>query len=105
VTGLILADKTLIYFLSSVLCIYLLVTIVISVWDLFGPRRQNWLQVMQLGGSHPAVATTMANTAGLLKALGKHSEAETVYRTVRKHSRCLRVQLLPLLSRTDSQGF
>lgn len=28
------------------------------------------------------MATTMANTAGLLKALGKQSEAETVYRTV-----------------------
>ena len=40
-------------------------------------------QVMQLGSEHPDVATTMANTAGLLKALGKHGEAETVYRTVR----------------------
>ena len=40
-------------------------------------------QVMQLGSDHPDVATTMANTAGLLKALGKHGEAETVYRTVR----------------------
>ncbi len=40
-------------------------------------------QVMQLGGSHADVATTMANTAGLLKALGKQSEAEIVYRTVR----------------------
>ncbi|CAL5227758.1 g10777 [Coccomyxa viridis] len=40
------------------------------------------IQVMQLGGSHADVATTMANTAGLLKALGKQSEAEIVYRTV-----------------------
>ena len=39
-------------------------------------------QVMQLGASHADVATTMASTAGLLKALGKQSEAETVYRTV-----------------------
>ena len=59
-----------------------------------GVVRQNvraamcW-QVMQLGSSHPDVATTMANTAGLLKALGKHSEAETVYRTVRSPCRSL----------------
>lgn len=35
---------------------------------------------------HPDIATTMANTAGLLKAMGKHAEAETVYRTVRLSS-------------------
>ena len=46
-------------------------------------RAAGCRQVMQLGSEHPDVATTMANTAGLLKALGKHSEAETVYRTVR----------------------
>lgn len=46
-------------------------------------------QVMQLGSEHPDVATTMANTAGLLKALGKHGEAETVYRTVRSPRRSL----------------
>lgn len=39
-------------------------------------------QVTQLGPNHPDVATTMANTAGLLKAKGKLAEAETVYRTV-----------------------
>ncbi|EIE24021.1 hypothetical protein COCSUDRAFT_47104 [Coccomyxa subellipsoidea C-169] len=38
--------------------------------------------VMQLGPTHPEVATTMANTAGLLKAMSKFAEAETVYRTV-----------------------
>lgn len=41
---------------------------------------------MQLGATHPDVATTMANTAGLLKAMSKFAEAETVYRTVRPHS-------------------
>ena len=41
------------------------------------------VQALQLGTQHPDVAVTMANTAGLLKAMGKHGEAETVYRTVR----------------------
>ena len=48
--------------------------------------------MIQLGSNHADVATTMANTAGLLKALGKQSEAETVYRTVRLldlYARCL----------------
>lgn len=40
-------------------------------------------QVAQLGSEHPDTATTMANTAGLLKAMGRHADAETVYRTVR----------------------
>ena len=40
------------------------------------------MQASQLGMQHPDIATTMANTAGLLKAMGKHAEAETVYRTV-----------------------
>lgn len=37
----------------------------------------------RLGNHHPDVATTLAATAGLLKALGRAADAETVYRLVR----------------------
>lgn len=40
-------------------------------------------QVKRLGKHHPDVATTLAATAGLLKAMGRTSDAETVYRLVR----------------------
>jgi len=43
-------------------------------------------QVTHLGRDHPDVATTMANTAGLKKAQGQLSEAETVYRTVSSYA-------------------
>lgn len=55
-------------------------------------------QVAQLGAKHPDVATTMAATAGLLKALGKLSEAETVYRTVS----CLLVNFIHLGYNTNT---
>jgi hypothetical protein len=45
-------------------------------------RRLHALQVAQLGPEHADIATTMANTAGLLKAMGRTADAETVYRTV-----------------------
>ena len=41
------------------------------------------LQVKRLGQHHPDVATTLAATAGLLKAMGRMADAETVYRLVR----------------------
>ncbi len=40
-------------------------------------------QVRRLGKHHPDVATTLAATAGLLKAMGRMADAETVYRLVR----------------------
>lgn len=39
-------------------------------------------QVKHLGQHHPDVATTLAATAGLLKAMGRLADAETVYRLV-----------------------
>ena len=41
------------------------------------------LQVKRLGEHHPDVATTLAATAGLLKAMGRMADAEIVYRLVR----------------------
>ena len=41
------------------------------------------LQVKRLGEHHPEVATTLAATAGLLKAMGRMADAEVVYRLVR----------------------
>lgn len=39
----------------------------------------------KLGPEDKEVATTMNNTAGLLKAMGKLADAEVVYRTVSTH--------------------
>lgn len=41
------------------------------------------IQSSKLGPEDKEVATTMNNTAGLLKAMGKLADAEVVYRTVR----------------------
>ena len=41
------------------------------------------IQTAKLGPEHPEVAYTMNYTAGLLKAMGKFSDAESVYRAVR----------------------
>ena len=46
------------------------------------------IQSSKLGPEHQEVATTMNNTAGLLKTMGKLEDAEVVYRTV-SCSRCL----------------
>jgi len=40
-------------------------------------------QVARLGQQHPDVASTLGATAGLLKAMGRTADAETVYRLVR----------------------
>ena len=40
------------------------------------------IQSSKLGPEDKEVATTMNNTAGLLKAMGKLADAEVVYRTV-----------------------
>ena len=40
------------------------------------------IQTAKLGPEHPDVAYTMNHTAGLLKAMGKYSDAESVYRAV-----------------------
>lgn len=40
------------------------------------------IQSVMLGSEHPETATTMNNTAGLLKAMGDYNQAEIVYRTV-----------------------
>lgn len=40
------------------------------------------IQTSKLGPENKEVATTMNNTAGLLKAMGKLADAEVVYRTV-----------------------
>ena len=40
------------------------------------------IQSSKLGPEHQEVATTMNNTAGLLKTMGKLEDAEVVYRTV-----------------------
>lgn len=40
------------------------------------------IQTAKLGPEHPDVACTMNHTAGLLKAMGKYSDAESVYRAV-----------------------
>lgn len=40
------------------------------------------IQTAKLGPEHPEVAHTMNHTAGLLKAMGKYSDAESVYRAV-----------------------
>lgn len=43
------------------------------------------IQSSKLGPEDKEVATTMNNTAGLLKAMGKLADAEVVYRTVSPH--------------------
>ena len=40
------------------------------------------IQAAKLGPEHADVAVTMNNTAGLLKAMGKFNDAESVYRAV-----------------------
>lgn len=40
------------------------------------------IQAAKLGPEHPEVASTMNHTAGLLKVMGKFSDAESVYRAV-----------------------
>ncbi len=47
------------------------------------------IQSSKLGPEHQEVATTMNNTAGLLKTMGKLEDAEVVYRTVSGHT-CVR---------------
>ncbi len=50
------------------------------------PERRAFLymrQVARLGQQHPDVASTLGATAGLLKAMGRTADAETVYRLVR----------------------
>lgn len=47
----------------------------------------------KLGPEDNEVATTMNNTAGLLKAMGKLADAEVVYRTVSSWTRCECCQL------------
>lgn len=50
------------------------------------------IQVSMLGPDHQEVATTMNNTAGLLRGMGKLTDAEVVYRTVSArspHTPCL----------------
>ncbi len=47
------------------------------------------IQSSKLGPEDKEVATTMNNTAGLLKAMGKLADAEVVYRTVSTPMRLL----------------
>ena len=47
----------------------------------------------KLGPEDKEVATTMNNTAGLLKAMGKLADAEVVYRTVSSWTHCECCQL------------
>ena len=49
------------------------------------------IQSSKLGPEDKEVATTMNNTAGLLKAMGKLADAEVVYRTVRQ------IRLMPCI--------
>ena len=52
-------------------------------WCRPGVESCDVLQVKRLGQHHPDVATTLAATAGLLKAMGRTADAETVYRLAR----------------------
>lgn len=51
-----------------------------DVQDLFA--RAYDIQSTQLGQDNPELALTMSHSAGLLKAMNKDADAETVWRTV-----------------------
>lgn len=54
-----------------------------EVQDLFA--RAYDIQSTQLGQDNPELALTMSHSAGLLKAMNKDADAETVWRTVSQH--------------------
>lgn len=53
------------------------------------------IQASKLGPEHPEVASTMNHTAGLLKVMGKLSDAEAVYRAVRLPPPASPMQIVP----------
>lgn len=61
-------------------------------------------QVKRLGNHHPDVATTLAATAGLLKALGRAADAETVYRLVRAARRTPAFMVVQLAMQFEEPG-
>lgn len=67
-----------------------------AVQDMFA--RAYDIQSTQLGADDPELALTMTHSAGLLKAMNKHADAEIVYRTVSTLSAITRCTLYGLLT-------